>query len=127
MLINLKQKSILVVLLMMLWSLLAGCSSYQTYDELDIEQRRTGDSTKIDRREAKYEKAVLFRDNKLNCLASQDHVWICTRMFSSGRARKTKSEVSIDSTIREYNRDRADGCGCVNSSELPRIFRELGL
>ena len=119
------KKSALVVFLMMLWSLLAGCA-YQTYEELEEEYSTTGDRTKLEQREAILLKAKEFYVTKAWCLQADKYVWMCSRVYSGSRINRNVGENrTIDGTIRQYRLERSNGCGCMDQMAIRDFMRQL--
>ena len=124
---HIKSKSALVVFLMMLWSLLAGCA-FQTYEQLEAEYKVTGDSTKLERRDAQLERAEAYFIMQAQCNASEKHVGMCTRMYSGTqikRRRNPEEYRSIDDTIREWKLQVMNGCGCATQADLRRFRKDM--
>ncbi len=115
-------KKTLIAFILILWSLLAGCASSQTYEELEAEYSITGDRSKLERRERQLELAEAFEQNKVLCLAHDDYIWACMNVHMGGRIKRRTSSMDIDATIREWKLQRSNGCGCIERSMLRHLF-----
>jgi len=120
-----KQKTGVLMLLLMLLSLLTGCGHYQTYDELEAEAAVTSDKTKLEKRDDQAEKALQFFEYKTECLRAKNLVWICTRGgVQQGRIRNR--DVGIDGMIKQYRREKGAGCTCGTQRAARDFMKSLG-
>lgn len=120
-----KPTSLWLLILWLLWTLIApGCTPFQTYDELEAEAAETGDTTKLDKRDAYAQRAADFFEYKTECLMTNGLVWMCTRAQTTMN-RKPRPDDDIDDLIRQYRLESGSGCTCISGARAREVMREM--
>ena len=108
--------SLLKKILLVLWLLLglAACGPIQTYDEIEAEAKRTGDTTRLERFEKTAHKAEQHFQLRALCMADDELIWYCRdrERFDEDRPPQT-----VDKTVRVYRYDRFS-CACVAKKDF---------
>lgn len=108
-------KRILILLWILLSALLPACSATPfKYDDLEAEAKRTGDTTRLERYEARVSEAEQFYEARSACIRHNDYVWTCVDRQRFDAARPPQS---ADELLRVYRFDRFN-CSCQIKREL---------
>lgn len=116
------RSGIWLLLYLLLSAVFSGCAG-MSYEELEAEAEITGDTSKLDKRDAQVERATAYYQRRANCKAD-NLVWMC----GSGKPSDSTPPPgeSIDGLLRRYRKDGFAGCGCATPADVREQMRSLG-
>ena len=120
------KKTLLIIFWLLLSLIMPACSLAPrvTYEQLSLEAELTGDTTKLDKFEAKADKAALFFEHKRLCLLEHKSLWFCPHGMASKR--HGRKEPTIEQLIRMHRIEKDARCGCVTNAQMHEVFRFYG-
>ena len=98
----------------------------KTYQELSAEAKLSGDTTEVEKFEARVAKAESYYLNKEACAQDTECVWYCYYRGASATTRTNKDAYpkDIDSLVRRWRREHRS-CGAVSRDDLNRLLRSI--
>jgi len=112
------KKPILVILWLLLSLILPACGTNSSYDALEAEAKRTGDTERLDKFERIAEKAILHFEYKNACIAS-NKIWFCPH---GAQAKTRRHQPTIEEVVKDYQKEKWSWCGCSSQADMRRIL-----
>ena len=110
-----------IILVLLLALALPACAPSMTYEEIEAEAILTGDTTKLDKYEARVDAAIVHFEHKAACQAA-DMSWFCPH---GAGAKERRTQRDIKKLLRDYRTEKFSRCGCITNAQMRQIFKDM--